>query len=187
MRSAEPPIISGTAGANASIASWLALRVAMDSPFAFAVSISVARDRVEIARQFAGEAAHEFGAGLGIVGAVAIETRVPVVLQRRADARAHPIARDVIGNLERRMVPVERLRASRRSRPAPSGSPCAFAVPARVGAPLPIAVLQTISVGRCGVGLREHDRAIDRFDVVAVDAVDDLPAVRAEALRACRR
>jgi len=31
---------------------------------------------------------------------------------------------------------------------APSASPCALAVPARLGEPLPMVVLQTISVGR---------------------------------------
>ena len=31
---------------------------------------------------------------------------------------------------------------------APSASPCALAVPARFGEPLPMVVLQTISVGR---------------------------------------
>ena len=52
---------------------------------------------------------------------------------------------------------------------APSGEPCALAVPALVGAPKPMVVWQAISVGRSDA-LRLLDRGGDRVRIVAVDA-----------------
>ena len=51
---------------------------------------------------------------------------------------------------------------------APSGEPCALLVPALVGAPKPIVVLQAISVGRSDVRAASM-RDGDRFRVMAVD------------------
>ena len=56
-------------------------------------------------------------------------------------------------------------------------------MPARVGAPLPIVVLQQISVGLPVLARAVGDRRVDGVDVVAVDSGDDVPAVGLEALR----
>ena len=65
---------------------------------------------------------------------------------------------------------------------SPSGAPCDSWVPALLGAPMPITVLQQMREG-----LRSRpwpaDRRLDRFRVVAVDVGDDVPAIGLEALR----
>jgi hypothetical protein len=45
---------------------------------------------------------------------------------------------------------------------APSGSPCALAVPARLGEPLPMVVLQMISVGLSARSSAWVDGRVDR-------------------------
>ena len=79
-----------------------------------------------------------------------------------------PGVEDVGGNLEGRSNPSRRALRAPAISSAPSGEPCALLVPALVGAPKPIVVLQAISVGRsdCAGGF---DRLGDGLRVVAVD------------------
>ena len=104
--------------------------------------------------------------------------------RRFAAPRAHPSRRRRPRDLERRRTasPCACARAATSS--APSAAPCAAPWWPLFGAPLPMIVLQQISVGLSLFALaRLADRRGDRLDVVAVDVRHDLPAVGLEALR----
>ena len=66
---------------------------------------------------------------------------------------------------------------------APSGSPCALAVLARFGEPLPMCVLQMTSVGLPDAVLGLGNRGGHGVGVMAVDRADHVPAVGGKALR----
>ena len=104
--------------------------------------------------------------------------------QLRAARARVPAGVDVVRDLERRVRASRAPRAWRRlpSRRAPRRA--RRAVPALFGEPLPITVLQQISVGRVGDRpARRRSRASTAVDVVAVDVADHVPAVGLEALR----
>ena len=100
--------------------------------------------------------------------------RIPGLIDRRRE-------------FKRGMRSIRIARAWRRSPSSPSGAPCDSCVPALVGAPLPMTVLQQMSVGRVGRALAATNGAIDRLAVVAVHVRHHMPAVGLEALAACRR
>ena len=70
---------------------------------------------------------------------------------------------------------------------SPSGAPCALAVPACFGDPLPITVLQQIRLGRFVSALAARIARVHRVDVVAVDARESRASRRPRSAWACRR
>jgi hypothetical protein len=66
---------------------------------------------------------------------------------------------------------------------SPSGAPCTSWVPALLGEPRPITVLQQISVGLVGDGLGGSSAAFERRRIMAVDVRHHVPAIGFEALR----
>ncbi len=102
-------------------------------------------------------AALELGRQRRMRGAVGGEARRPLGLARRRQlARVPPRARGRRASRTARAVQPIASRVCAISS-APSGSPCALAVPARPGEPLPMVVRQTISVGRSALRLGLRD------------------------------
>ena len=154
VRSADPPIISGTAAVSASSAVSDAARVAISFGVAASFSFAAHRGGELLRRQLAAHAALEFGAAgrrsaasRSFQALVRGLARLPGVAPQR---KRHP--REC-----RRRAPASR---SRSRAPlissAPSGEPWLFSVPALLGAPKPMVVRQAISDGRVG-GLRRGD------------------------------
>ena len=149
MRSAEPPSNSGMAGPSASRTFCEALRVARLSASALHRGEQVLEDRRVVrcrAGRWCGVAAR--GRARDGRGDSLRSARSTSPACRDRGALASHESRTSSGTSNGGCVPAQRLARRRRSPSAPSGSPCALAVPAVFGAPLPIAVLQQISVGR---------------------------------------
>ena len=89
-------------------------------------------------------------------------------------------AQHIVGHDERRRSPSRAARVAPAISSAPSGAPCAAAVPALVGAPNAMIVRQAISDWAVAQ-LRAPDRGGDGVGVVAVDPLG-CPAMRPEAL-----
>ena len=102
---------------------------------------------------------------------------------RRRASRAIPGRTDVVRNLERRILPAERLARAAATSSAPSAAPCVASVPCLFGAPQPMIVLQQISDGRSVCACAPSIAACDRVGIVAVDVRHHVPAVGLEALR----
>ncbi len=148
VRSAEPPISSGSTGASASIACCEALRVAIAFGLRGLLRQQCGGARGERCRQIAAHAALEFGGKLRMRRAYAAKRAFHRARPRRR-ARARSSRRTPPAGIsnggygpaqrlarERDFLLAERLRRARAS------------VPARFGEPLPMIVLQQISVGR---------------------------------------
>ena len=147
VRSALPPSSSGSSGASASSTFCEALRVATGSAGCAKRDIVRSASAWKPARQVAGHAALELQRLAREELAVAPRSGRATSLRHRRRARARSSRR-------------RPRRAPRRARglqpsaarvaavsAAPSGAPCAFALPALFGEPLPMVVLQQISVG----------------------------------------
>ena len=188
MRSAEPPTSSGTRAVRISSACCEDLRVATGVATAAAAVDQRRPGRVPVPRQLVRHPAPELRRVRRVGGGVLGEQRVPRGLPLRALARARPTPRVTaagISNgaavhcsaLARRARPRRRpaaRRAPRRCRPcSASRSRCACGRGSASGAP-------TALRAAC-------ERRVERRRVVAVDAGDHVPAVGAEARRACRR
>ncbi len=135
---------SGTAGARISSAASDALRVAMETSTparrrfsAATVSAKAVGRRPSRRRRNSSRLAGAIASTLARQSACALAPRAPA--SRQAARRSAGISNGACGQFSAALVPA--------SSSAPSGSPCALALPARVGAPKPITVLQAISVG----------------------------------------
>ena len=196
VRSAEPPIISGTAGGD-DFEREFATRCGSRSPSASAASFSFTRAHRGVERAAAARRA------CGARTRRACRRRAPRAACPRPCARPcarWPAARQCVahvgGNLERRRRSSRASRARPRSPRRRAASRAPSRLPALVGAPKPMVVLQAISVGRSDV-LRLLDRGRDRLRIVAVDArarpsrrprsaSPDRPSRRATAARRSR-
>ena len=185
MRSAEPPSSSGSSGCSSSIAFCEALREAMPARLPRPMRASSCALR---AGQSAGSARartrrSNSAASCRVRLRVGIKAALPVAPARRRRRGGRPRPR----------APRRESRRARRSQPsaarvaatsaAPSAAPCTSWVPALLGLPLPITVLQHTSVGSAAVlaGLRQ--RRLDGRQIVAGDVANDAPAVGLEAPR----
>ena len=194
MRSAEPPSSSGSAGPSGSTRSAMPCAWRWSRPCRSRRRPCDRRCRPS-RRQLAAHAALELGGLLGKLARYASNIDVPGARARPRPSPARPRLPDVVRNLQRlaHAVGGEHRLARRANSSSPSGSPWAFAVPARFGEPLPITVRhdqrrREAAVAAVGgpVGRHRH-RAVERFDVVAVDVGDHVPAVGLEARARCRR
>ena len=141
------------------------------------------RSRRRSRRQFAALAAQEFGTA---VRRQRLQARFPGAANGLAAfARRAPVGANVLGDRQRAGSSSRAARAHRRSRPQPSGEPCAAAVPALVGAPKAIDRAAGDQARPVAL-LRAPDGGGDRVGVVAVDALGG-PAMRAKARRSGRR
>ena len=142
MRSAEPPTSSGSAGASASSALWLACRVARVGRFSARSALSAAIGSC----QFSGKRPAVTRSNSARIGCRARRFNQA----RRAPAARVPALRhrsaNPSGTVKGGSVQPKLRLASRDSR-SPSGVPCTAALPALVGAPSPMMVRQAISVG----------------------------------------
>ena len=141
VRSAEPPNKSGTAGSSASIAFCEATRVAsfcgvfrlslyvcIAAETALSTSPLIAASKASLFACAPSRASHAARSDAPLPPAVRQASRISAGISNGADVQ-----------------PIDCLVSAFSS--APSGAPCALAVPARFGEPLPISVLQRINVG----------------------------------------
>src|SRR5206468_5908383 len=105
----------------------------------------------------------------------------PGTLERCAPLFRVPAFVNVLGNLERRIPPTDR-RASRRDLLGPERLPVRLGRPGALGGSLADHGVAADEAGFVRYRLRGSDRAVNRFDVVAVDVGDHVPAVGFEAL-----
>ena len=117
-----------------------------------------------------------------MLGAVRAQLRIPLRFERRAALARVPRGVDLGGDLERRVVPAER-DAGRRDLVLPERRAVDLVGPRLVRRALPDQGLAADQRRPIGGRLRALERGVDRGRVVAVDLRDDLPAVRAEAVR----
>ena len=111
---------------------------------------------------------------------------VPASVLRGAPASAwFQAARSSAGTSNGGAVQLKLL-ARRATSSTPSASPCVALVPALVGAPQPMMVLQQISDGRSGLGLWRRGWRARPPRRPAVDALH-MPAIGLKALGRCRR
>ena len=179
VRSAEPPIISGTAAVRLSSALSDAARVAIS--FGAAASFSFAARTAAASSSFGSSPSRRRSNSARRADAQRLETIVPGCDARpcpRCPALRHS-ARTSAGMTKAGSGQPSRSRAPLISS-APSGEPWLFSVPALLGAPKPMVVRQAISDGRseaCAAAIARGDR----LGVVPVDA-GRRPAGRLEAL-----
>src|SRR5690606_16341406 len=133
-------------------------------------------------REIAAHAALELGRELGMSGPIALEARLPFGLRGLATRRRIPRGLDLVRDHERRVLPAERL-ARRRDlfraeRGAVRGGGALLV--RRAPADRRLAADQRRALA---LGARRVDRGVDRFGIVPVDVLDDVPAVRAKARR----
>ena len=180
VRSAEPPTSSGSSGASASIAFCEALRVAMLS--AFAVRLLEHRRGVlrPACRKLARHAAPEFRGKIGILLRVGGKLCFPGRLEFAALPARIPGVVDLLRHFEGRIVPADR-RARRGHFLFPQRRAMRLAGVRLGGRALRDHRLAADEAGTVGHGPGLHNRAVDRFDVVAVDGRDDVPSVGLEA------
>ncbi len=180
VRSAEPPIISGTAAVKASSALSDAARVAIS--FGAAASFSFTARTAAASLSFGSSPAMRRSNSARWSGGERLE---PLAARPCAPPCARwPAARHSVAHVGGHLEGAAPIQPSLSRAPlissAPSGEPWHFSVPALVGAPKPIMVRQAISDGR-SERLRLLDRGRDRVGIVAVDA-GRRPARRLEPL-----
>jgi hypothetical protein len=181
VRSAEPPMSSGRRGPIASIACCDALRVATVSRF------SVARASIAFTtRPPSPVSSPASGAGIRAAPRECLLVGGEALAATRARApgpwRARPTRVDVLGNLEGRVLPADRLARRGDFLLAQRRAVARVRCPALSGEPLPITVFRHMSVGLCARQRACLDRRGDGARIVAVDAGDHVPAVGREAL-----
>src|SRR5690554_4870961 len=137
-------------------------------------------DLVPALREIAAHAALELGREFGMSGPIALEARLPFGLRGLAARRRIPRGLDLVRDHERRVLPAERL-ARRRDlfraeRGAVRGGGALLV--RRAPADRRLAADQRRALA---LGARRVDRGLDRFGIVPVDVLDDVPAVRAKA------
>jgi hypothetical protein len=164
------------------MAIWEALRVATLSPFAAAAAIALSTTACQPEGKLAGDAAPELARVLGMVLGVCREARLPFGLGRGAGGARVPGAVDLLGDLERRVGPVERRARGGDFLVAERGAVDGFRA-RLVGRALADHGAAADERRTRAFGERLVDGRGDRGRIVAIHARDHVPAVGLEALR----